>query len=317
MNHTGFPGVSKKPGVIQASGAARNAPDDRLMQQSRAHRVGTRVTLNNRPNGGDGSVMDPWQVIGVEPTASLEEASRAHKLQIQLVHPDRHQGASQEVIDFANQRTSEINSAWEDVKKAIAGRYGQADGGPPNQPCSSSQHDPRSDEAHLDELKSRQKEFELLDNHAKVLSECAVTPEQRLDAQRAQMNAVSARLAQVEFIRAHAMATGDSATISKCDDALSMVHRSISRLQSEIARADRHHFETIRNLSKLPTGTPVKCNRCLTVTWAQDDESVIACQGCSKAYQRCHCGKFSHPVKKRRGDFYWKCSCGKRNPLLT
>jgi len=73
-------------------------------------------------------VMDPWAVLGVDPTASYEEGHRAYVVRCQLLHPDRHQGTSQDVLAEAERATRELNEAWEAVRDQL--RLGQA-GRPP------------------------------------------------------------------------------------------------------------------------------------------------------------------------------------------
>jgi curved DNA-binding protein CbpA len=55
---------------------------------------------------------DPWRVLGVEPSAPLEEARQAYLLRSQLVHPDRHQGAAPRVRAEAERAMRELNDAW-------------------------------------------------------------------------------------------------------------------------------------------------------------------------------------------------------------
>jgi DnaJ-class molecular chaperone len=69
--------------------------------------------------------MDPWQTLGIDATATYEEASSAYRVRLQLRHPDRHQGASQAVLDEAARETRELNDAWELVKAQIRARNDQ------------------------------------------------------------------------------------------------------------------------------------------------------------------------------------------------
>ena len=55
--------------------------------------------------------MDPWQTLGIDATATYEQASSAYRVRLQLRHPDRHQGASQAVLDEAARETRELNDA--------------------------------------------------------------------------------------------------------------------------------------------------------------------------------------------------------------
>ena len=76
-------------------------------------------------------VMDPWAVLGVDPTASYEEAHRAYVVRCQLLHPDRHQGTSQDVLAEAERATRELNEAWEAVRDQLRLGLGLAHAGTP------------------------------------------------------------------------------------------------------------------------------------------------------------------------------------------
>jgi curved DNA-binding protein CbpA len=63
--------------------------------------------------------MDPWQLLGIDPASTYEEANSAYRIRLQLRHPDRHQGSSQAVLDEAERETRELNEAWDLVKAQI------------------------------------------------------------------------------------------------------------------------------------------------------------------------------------------------------
>jgi signal peptidase I len=56
-------------------------------------------------------VADPYEVLGVPRDATLEEVRNAHRRAVQLVHPDRHSDARDDVRDEATRRTLELNNA--------------------------------------------------------------------------------------------------------------------------------------------------------------------------------------------------------------
>jgi DnaJ-class molecular chaperone len=66
--------------------------------------------------------MDPWQLLGIDPASTYEEASSAYRVRLQLRHPDRHQGSSRAVLDEAERETRELNEAWDLVKVQIRSR---------------------------------------------------------------------------------------------------------------------------------------------------------------------------------------------------
>lgn len=59
---------------------------------------------------------NPWQVLGLLPTCTFEEARARYKVRLQLSHPDRHSGSSREVVAAAAHETARINEAWLKVK---------------------------------------------------------------------------------------------------------------------------------------------------------------------------------------------------------
>lgn len=53
-----------------------------------------------------------YETLGVGPDATHEALRRAYMLRVQLLHPDRHMGASADVIAEAERATVELNRAW-------------------------------------------------------------------------------------------------------------------------------------------------------------------------------------------------------------
>ena len=64
-------------------------------------------------------MSDPWALLGVPPGTGYDEARRAYLLRLQVVHPDRHQGASPAVLAEAERATRELTEAWEAVQAAL------------------------------------------------------------------------------------------------------------------------------------------------------------------------------------------------------
>ena len=64
---------------------------------------------------------DPWTVLGIEPSATYDEARRAFVIRTQLLHPDRHHGSRPEVLAAAEQAMRELNEAWEMVRSGLPG----------------------------------------------------------------------------------------------------------------------------------------------------------------------------------------------------
>lgn len=53
-----------------------------------------------------------YEALGVDRSASLAVIRKAYLLQLQLVHPDRHQGAPDSVLVEAERMTRALNEAW-------------------------------------------------------------------------------------------------------------------------------------------------------------------------------------------------------------
>jgi curved DNA-binding protein CbpA len=78
---------------------------------------------------------DPWAVLGIERSATYDDARRAYLLRSQLLHPDRHQGATPEVLAESERSMRELNEAWEAVRSdrpsdERPGSGGRRDDGP-------------------------------------------------------------------------------------------------------------------------------------------------------------------------------------------
>jgi uncharacterized membrane protein YkvA (DUF1232 family) len=60
------------------------------------------------PSGGD-----PYAVLGLRPGASSDEVTRAYREKMKLYHPDRVSGLGEELQRVANDKTIEIQRAYE------------------------------------------------------------------------------------------------------------------------------------------------------------------------------------------------------------
>jgi DnaJ like chaperone protein len=63
---------------------------------------------------------DPYSVLGIDHTASDDDARKAYRRLIREHHPDRliAQGLPDELISAATQRMAALNAAWDRIKKA-------------------------------------------------------------------------------------------------------------------------------------------------------------------------------------------------------
>lgn len=60
---------------------------------------------------------DPYATLGVGLSASDEEIEQAYRRGMSEYHPDRVANAAKEIRDLAGQRASEINGAYEEIKR--------------------------------------------------------------------------------------------------------------------------------------------------------------------------------------------------------
>ena len=65
---------------------------------------------------------DPYDVLGLDPTASLDEARAVWRQLVRDSHPDRMmaRGLPEEAVRMAEKRLIAVNRAWEEIKKAAA-----------------------------------------------------------------------------------------------------------------------------------------------------------------------------------------------------
>ncbi|WP_226549648.1 molecular chaperone DjiA [Celeribacter naphthalenivorans] len=63
------------------------------------------------------ALRDPYDVLGVEPSASLAEIKSAYRALVRETHPDRMiaRGVPEEAVQLASDRLVEINAAWEEI----------------------------------------------------------------------------------------------------------------------------------------------------------------------------------------------------------
>ena len=58
---------------------------------------------------------DPWGVLGVEPTATVEEIRNAYRRRSMLLHPDLHSGRPDAVRREAERAMRQLTAAYEAV----------------------------------------------------------------------------------------------------------------------------------------------------------------------------------------------------------
>lgn len=63
------------------------------------------------------SKKDSYSVFGLEPNATPEEIKKAYRVMASQYHPDKVTHLGKELIEFANKKFTEINMAYDDLKK--------------------------------------------------------------------------------------------------------------------------------------------------------------------------------------------------------
>lgn len=100
--------------IAKADGALHNAEIEYL--DAVASHFGLEPQLYNRIKARHGvaGATDPYSVLGVKPSAALEEVKAAYRSLVKTYHPDRHIAAGMpiEFIKVAEQRLAAINEAY-------------------------------------------------------------------------------------------------------------------------------------------------------------------------------------------------------------
>lgn len=85
------------------------------------HLFDIRFNPFKRPDAGQDappSSPDPYRVLELDPNASDESLDAAYRRLIAQYHPDKVANAAQEIRELAERRASEINAAYDAIKKA-------------------------------------------------------------------------------------------------------------------------------------------------------------------------------------------------------
>jgi DnaJ like chaperone protein len=84
--------------------------------------VGERCFRSLRARFVPGTEPDPYDVLGIDPDAGVDEARAAWKQAVRDSHPDRMlaRGVPEEAVKLAEQRLIAINAAWEEISSKRA-----------------------------------------------------------------------------------------------------------------------------------------------------------------------------------------------------
>ena len=70
-------------------------------------------------HGGQGTLLDPYSVLGLQPGASIDEVVTAHRNLAKTYHPDRQFDATEEERIEAGQTIRRINAAYEELRSRL------------------------------------------------------------------------------------------------------------------------------------------------------------------------------------------------------
>jgi DnaJ like chaperone protein len=121
----GLQGITRETLIGVASalgiGALEFAHLEALLRfQAYAGAYGPGAGPRTAPGGGQSSLEEAYEILGVAPTASDAEVKRAYRKLMSENHPDKlvARGLPESMLEVAEQKTQAIQSAWERVREA-------------------------------------------------------------------------------------------------------------------------------------------------------------------------------------------------------
>ena len=70
-------------------------------------------------HGGQGTLLDPYTVIGLQPGATLDKVVNAHRSLAKRYHPDRQHGADEEDQARSEQTMRRVNAAYQELRSRL------------------------------------------------------------------------------------------------------------------------------------------------------------------------------------------------------
>lgn len=107
--------------VAVADGEYHPKEDDFLHEVAEIFGIGERQFRSIRTRFVPDADPDPWEVLGLPETASLDEAKRAWRQLVRESHPDQMiaRGLPEEAVRIAERRLIAINRAWEEISHGV------------------------------------------------------------------------------------------------------------------------------------------------------------------------------------------------------
>ena len=108
--------------IAMSDGKYHPAEDAFLTEVARIFGLDDRCFRVLRGRFVDGAPRDPFDVLGLPPTASLDEARKAWRTAVKDSHPDVMvaRGVPAEAVQLATRRLIAINAAWDEIQTKVA-----------------------------------------------------------------------------------------------------------------------------------------------------------------------------------------------------
>ncbi|MEM6480175.1 MAG: DnaJ family molecular chaperone, partial [Pseudomonadota bacterium] len=105
--------------IAMADGEYHPREDDFLHQVAEIFGLDEREFRSMRARHVPDAEPDPYDVLGLPPTASFEEARAKWRSLVRETHPDRLQarGVPEEAVKIAEKRMIAINRAWDEISQ--------------------------------------------------------------------------------------------------------------------------------------------------------------------------------------------------------